>query len=331
MKHSLIQHPPGSKFARIDFWVLEVLGEKEHAAAACLGQLEYWQRLQLDLMEKKESDGWVRRSAADFSAVLHGLFGEDKVRAGLRLLVKIGWVEEGDETVLVGQLWRTRKKYRLVVAKVNEAAMRFFSEKSKQTDFSGSGEPENQATEAEKSAHRGRKIGSNTILGSSISITTTTPPPACGGSGDEETQTPALQGLEIASCLVPHLPSLNIPADLPYEIRQQLLDELAGAIQAGGVKRAAAYFRALVQRARDGDFHPDLARQVAAERSRRAANAAVVATARCCQPRDRKAGYGHPIAPSRRKRQRLGCRSRHSLEALTTSSLPEIADLDSTS
>lgn len=284
MKHSLIQHPPGSKFVRIDFWVLEILGEKEHAAAACLGQLEYWQRLQLELMEKKESDGWVRRSAADFSAALNGLFGEDKVRTGLRLLVKKGWIQEGNETALVGQLWTTRKKYRLVVAKVNEAALRFSAEKSKQTDFSGSGEPENRAAEAGKSAHRSRKIGSNTIQGSSISITTTTPPPACDGSGEEETQTHVPQGLEIESCLVPHLPSLNIPASLPHEIRQQLLDELAGAIQAGGVKRAAAYFRALVQRARDGDFHPDLAQQVAAERSRRAANAAAVATARAANP-----------------------------------------------
>lgn len=60
MKHSLILHPPGSSWSRIDHWVLDVLGPREHAAAACLGQLEFWQR-------GVGEGAWVKKGAEDFS------------------------------------------------------------------------------------------------------------------------------------------------------------------------------------------------------------------------------------------------------------------------
>ncbi len=179
MKNSLIATPPGSRFARIDFWILDVLGKKEHAAAVCLAQLEYWQRHEQDRLNKGDGDGWVRKSAADFSRVLRHLYGEDKVRAGLRLLVKKGWVEEGDETVRVDQLWRAQKKYRLVLTKINEASARYSAEKSKGTDFPAPGKPENLVPGADFPASRARKIESNTISSKALYK----PPLTDGGGG----------------------------------------------------------------------------------------------------------------------------------------------------
>lgn len=265
MKHSLIQLPEGSRFARIDFWVLEVLGKKEHAAAACLAQLEYWQRLSQDLMKKGKSDGWVRKSAADFSATLRGLFGEDKIRAGLRLLVKQGWVEEDEETELVGQLWCTRKKYRLIVVKVNEAVAQFYAEKSKETDLSSSGEPENRAAGAGKSGRRGRKIGSNTIC-STLITTTTTAPTACGSGSENH-----VEDLVVADIAEPHSTALkSITSSLPHETKQQIADELAAVllgVKAGTrppIRSIRAWLKSLADAAKIGCFVPDAGVQAAA-------------------------------------------------------------------
>lgn len=148
MKHSLIQHPPGSGFVRIDYWVLEELGGRQHAVAAVLAQLEYWQRHALD-----HGDGWVRKGAADIARAMRGLYGEDKVRDALKKLVEVGWAEEGDESTQVGQLWTKRKKYRLRVDAINAAAKKN-SIKSKEPDFSGSGSRKNRVPGAGKSGSR---------------------------------------------------------------------------------------------------------------------------------------------------------------------------------
>ncbi len=50
---------------------------------------------------------------------------------------------------------------------------------------------------------------------------------------------------------------------------QALLDELAGRLRTRGVRNAVAYLRALVRQANAGQFVPELAPRVAAERERR--------------------------------------------------------------
>jgi hypothetical protein len=94
-----------------------------------------------------------------------------------------------------------------------------------------------------------------------------------------------LEGLEIAPCLTQHLPTLTLPPTMSLDVRQQLLDELAGVIQAEGIKKSAsAFLLGLVKRVKTGQFKPDLALKVAAERVRRAANEAAVAAARAVNP-----------------------------------------------
>lgn len=160
-RHYLHNHPSGSWFIRIDAWVLDILGRKEHAAAACFSILEYWQRSLPD-----GSDGWVIKGPGDFSAKLSHLFGKDKVREGLNLLVKTGWVEEDEETHLVGQLWQRRKKFKLNIDKINLAVDEYPKNngKTKECDFSASGGAKNRRPDVDKSASRGRKIGVNKYI-----------------------------------------------------------------------------------------------------------------------------------------------------------------------
>lgn len=74
MKHSLILHPPGARFVRIDLWINDLLGGKAHAEAACLSQLELWQQ---NLPLGKD---WVTRTIDDFIDALGGLYGNPKLK-----------------------------------------------------------------------------------------------------------------------------------------------------------------------------------------------------------------------------------------------------------
>ena len=59
-------------------------------------------------------------------------------------------------------------------------------------------------------------------------------------------------------------------ANLPADLAQQLLDELAGRMAAGAIQVAPlAYLRGLVKRARAGEFTPEAALRVAETRKRR--------------------------------------------------------------
>ena len=94
-----------------------------------------------------------------------------------------------------------------------------------------------------------------------------------------------LEGLEIAPCLTQHLPTLTLPPTMSLDVRQQLLDELAGVIQVGGIKKSpSAFLLGIVKRVNTGEFKPDLALKVAAERVRRAANEAAMVAARAVNP-----------------------------------------------
>ncbi len=106
----------------------------------------------------------------DFSAKLSHLYGKDTVRKALNLLVKVGWVDEGEETNFVGQLWQRRKKFRLRIAKINQAVEDYEKnkEKSKECDFSSSGNTKNRLPDGEKSAPRQRKIGVKKYMGAAL-------------------------------------------------------------------------------------------------------------------------------------------------------------------
>ena len=94
-----------------------------------------------------------------------------------------------------------------------------------------------------------------------------------GGSG--------LQDVAIHQELEKYLPSLSLPASMDHYLRQQLVDELAGAVRGGLVKSTPARFlTGLVKRAQSGDFHPDFANQIFRERVSRAKNEEAVARAR---------------------------------------------------
>ena len=62
----------------------------------------------------------------------------------------------------------------------------------------------------------------------------------------------------------------KLVSELPVDLRQDVLDELIGAISTAGTirKSATSYLRALVRRAQANEFHPSLGIQVAARRQR---------------------------------------------------------------
>jgi len=222
------------------------------------------------------------------------------------LLAKKGWVEEGEETELIGQLWKKRKKYRLVTSTINAAAREYVA-KSKKTDFSGSGGPGNRVPETEKS-------GLNKETTFISSTTTTTTDTDCGGSGNDEKPTPTtptpdqqkgedvkqsqgngLEDLEIEPCLANYLPTLSLPSSMPLETRQQILDELAGAVRARSIKKSpAAFLRGLITRQEKGAFQPDLGHQVAANRAKQAAHEATMAATRAAGPGERSQAVEQP-------------------------------------
>ncbi len=255
MKHSLIQHPPGSGFARIDYWVLEELGERQHAVAAVLAQLEYWQRHALD-----SGDGWVRKGAADIARAMRGLYGEDKVRDALRRLVEVGWAEEGEETTQVGQLWTKRKKYRLRIDAINASAEKY-SIKSKEPDFSGSGSPKNRVPGAGKSASRDRENRDNNYIGGSYISTPPLPPPTHIGidavNGPHLEELPSHLRDEVARAI----------AGLSHGQQHDVVDELIGQISTGVAKRPFALLRkSLIPAVIAGELTIDHALSVRARR-----------------------------------------------------------------
>jgi hypothetical protein len=64
------------------------------------------------------------------------------------------------------------------------------------------------------------------------------------------------------------LASLASGAGGDATVAQTLLDELAGRLQTERVRSPVAYLRGLIQRAAAGQFVPELAQRVAAERDR---------------------------------------------------------------
>ncbi len=63
----------------------------------------------------------------------------------------------------------------------------------------------------------------------------------------------------------------------PLELAQQLLDELAGRIAANAIHLTPlAYLRGLVRRAQTGDFTPEVALQVSAQRKRQRQTEAIL-------------------------------------------------------
>lgn len=136
-RRSRIDHPQGGRYIRIDLWAKEALGDP--CSAACLSVLEFFDRL-------KDKEGeWLGRNAGDVQKMLAGLYGRDKVRAGIDLLVKKGWVDEKEESILLGQLWSRRRDLRLCPRVIN----RFIHENSNTSeicDFQEPGFPETRKT-----------------------------------------------------------------------------------------------------------------------------------------------------------------------------------------
>lgn len=170
MKHPLIQAPEGSRFVRIDQWIVDTLGggKSAHVAAACTAQLDFWFRV------KNEQAGWIERTMDDFVLAMGGLFGRDKILDGLRLLEEAGWLEIAEKTERNGQLWIRKKQYRLDFDLIAQES-RKYAEKSKNNDLSALGTPINRQSEsrfsvapsADKSALNITKIKNKTKSSSS--------------------------------------------------------------------------------------------------------------------------------------------------------------------
>lgn len=170
MKHPLIQAPEGSRFVRLDQWIVDTLGggKSAHVAAACTAQLEFWHRV------REERAGWIERTMDDFVLAMGGLFGRDKILDGLRLLEEAGWLESAEKTERNGQLWIRKKQYRLNLDLINQES-RKYAEKSKKNDLSALGTPINRQSEqrfsvapsAEKSSLNKTKIKNKTKSSSS--------------------------------------------------------------------------------------------------------------------------------------------------------------------
>ncbi|MFA7238852.1 MAG: hypothetical protein WC091_01975 [Sulfuricellaceae bacterium] len=162
MKHSLILHPPGARFVRIDLWVVDALGGKAHAAAACLSLLEFWQRTL-----PPGNDSWVRRTIDNFVEALGGLYGKNVVGGALRTLKDSGWIESEQTNKLMGQTWQHETKYRLNFDKINSESEKYSTE-SKRVYFSPLGEFKNKPSEDLKiNSPRGEK---STVANKEVSI-----------------------------------------------------------------------------------------------------------------------------------------------------------------
>lgn len=107
--------------------------------------------------------------------------------------------------------------------------------------------------------------------------------------------------LELPPVLLEHATEVaKVLSELSVETQQQLLDELSGALTSNNPpRRPMAWLRAVAMRARQGEFTPDLALVVHAERRRRAAfaeeakvrlEAVAVAAARRLDPEVRARG-----------------------------------------
>lgn len=88
--------------------------------------------------------------------------------------------------------------------------------------------------------------------------------PDCKGGG-EDLKLEFPKGLSEAECPL----ARTLVADFPDFLAQQLLDELAGRLEAGVIQLAPFYLRGLVGRARGGAFTPEAALGVAERRKRR--------------------------------------------------------------
>ncbi len=148
---------------------------------------------------------------------------------------------------------------------------------------------------------------STSTLTSTTTSTDQTPPPD-SGAGDDENNPPSLSpdggDVEAYQSSLPLSSSggdeLVYPSTLseperwtaerylrecPPEMRQLVLDELAGAIAAGTPKNALSYLRrGLIERVQAGTFVPELAYGVAEDRRRRALNRAAVDKANVFPP-----------------------------------------------
>lgn len=129
MKHSLILHPPGARYVRIDLWVNESLGGKAHAEAACLSQIEHWQR------NLPPGEDWVKRTIDDFIEALGGLYGKDIIGKALRKLKDAHWIDIEKNIQTTGNIYLHETKYRLNFSKINGESEKYQA-LSKNSDFS---------------------------------------------------------------------------------------------------------------------------------------------------------------------------------------------------
>lgn len=119
------------------------------------------------------------------------------------------------------------------------------------------------------------------LKGSAIKTTTTE------SLEEKSASSCGLDGLEIHPCLLTHLKTLRLSAQLALARRQLLLDEVAGNVIKGLVKNSPArLLNALVKKEQAGEFHPDLAAGIAENRRASAETAARLAAARDRQPGD---------------------------------------------
>lgn len=134
-RRSRIAHPLGDRFIRLDMWVINALGN--HAAAACLSVLDFFDRL-------RDSEGeWLGVNAGQVQNFLGGLFGRDKVRAALNELIRLGWIQENETVKSNGQLFYRQRDLRLCPTAIN-AYIEKNNIKTKKCDFQEVRSPESR-------------------------------------------------------------------------------------------------------------------------------------------------------------------------------------------
>lgn len=138
--------------------------------------------------------------------------------------------------------------------------------------------------------HRARVLRSGSGSGSSTTTTPNpssfTPPPApetgcnVSGGGEESRESGTAKEWEYPASLTPYERQQAETLVQSQGHAQELLDELAAAIQAGKIKTSPiAYLRALVQRANAGTFRPEAGIKIALARARRRETEAAVRNA----------------------------------------------------
>jgi hypothetical protein len=139
MRQSVIPHPSASRFVMLRPHYVEMC-DGHGPSALLLAVFEGWTnwKLQKAEVESVEDGVWLKLSTAQLAEDLCGALGRDAIRAGLKRLVELGYIERRetgttDRTIL----------WRMNIPLITERVLAH----SRESDFAGDGNPTLQGGE----------------------------------------------------------------------------------------------------------------------------------------------------------------------------------------